>query len=153
VKIEDGKRVRIKVKLKVVDGDVIEESAAEYFQGAGTIIPGLEKALEGLEPGAEKKGVIKHTEAFDAVGDLPVKKIPRAEFPEGTKLEVGSTFGAKSPDGQDITFRVESVDDEVVEVHFVHPLSGKDIEFEVTVLSVTDPEPPPLPGDALKADE
>ena len=40
MKIEDGKRVRIKVKLKVVDGDVIEESAAEYFQGAGTIIPG-----------------------------------------------------------------------------------------------------------------
>jgi len=153
VKIEDGKRVRIKVKLKVVDGDVIEQSADEYFQGAGTIIPGLEKALAGLEPGDEKKGVIKHTEAFDAVENLPTKRIPRAEFPKGTDLEVGSTFGAKGPDGGSITFRVEKVTDEIVDVRFVHPLAGKDIEYEVTVLAVTDPSPPPLPADLVATED
>lgn len=153
VKIEDGKRVRIKVKLKVVDGDVIEESAAEYFQGAGTIIPGLEKALEGLEAGAEKSGVIPHTEAFDAVESLPPKQIPRAEFPEDTKLEVGSTFEAGAADGGTITFKIEKVDDKVVDVRFVHKLTGKDIEYEVTVLSVSDPTPPPMPGDAIAAEE
>ena len=152
MKIERGKRVRIQVKLSVAGGDVIEQSAAEYFQGAGTIIPGLEKALEGLEPGAEKQGVIPHTEAFDAVENLPTKKIPRAEFPKGVDLEVGSTFGAKAPDGSDITFRVEELTDEIVTVRFVHPLAGKDIAYEVTVLDVTDPAPPPLPADAVAAD-
>lgn len=149
MKIEDGKRVRIKIKLKVVDGEVIEESAAEYFQGAGTIIPGLEKALEGLEAGAEKSGTIPHTEAFDAVENLPTKQIPRAEFPKDAKLEVGETFEAGGPDGGTITFKVLKVTDEQVDVHFVHPLSGKDIEYEVTVLSVSDPTPPPMPGDAI----
>jgi len=153
VKIETGRRVRIKVKLTVVGGDVIEESAAEYFQGAGTIIPGLEKALDGLEPGDERSGTIPHTEAFDAVENLPTKQIPRAEFPKDAKLEVGETFEAGAPDGGTITFKIVKVTDQNVTVHFVHPLSGKDIAYEVTVLSVSDPSPPPLPGDVVAMDE
>ena len=153
MKIEEGKRVRIKVKLTVVGGDVIEESAAEYFQGAGTIIPGLEKVLEGLEAGAEKSGTIPHTEAFDAVENLPTKQIPRAEFPKDAQLEVGGTFEAGAAEGGTITFKIEKVDDEVVDVRFVHPLSGKDIEYEVSVLSVSDPTPPPMPGDAIVTEE
>lgn len=153
MKIETGRRVRIKVKLSVVDGDVIEQSAVEYFQGAGTMMPGLEKALDGLEKGAEKSGVIPAAEAFSAVENLPTKEIPRAEFPKDAKLEVGETFAAKGPDGADITFRVEESGDEVITVRFVHPLGGKDIAYEVKVLEVSDPKPPPLPGDLLADDD
>lgn len=155
MKIEDGKRVRIQVKLTVVGGDVIENSVATYFQGAGTIIPGLEKALAGLEAGAEKSGVVPADEAFSAVAKLPPKKIPRAEFPKDAKLEVGEVFGARGPDGSPIQFEIHSVTDSTVEVHFVHPLAGKDIAYEVKVVSVSDPVPPPLPlpDDAVVEEE
>jgi FKBP-type peptidyl-prolyl cis-trans isomerase 2 len=152
VNIENGKRVRIQIKLQVVGGDVIEESVAEYFQGAGTIIPGLERALVGLGPGAERKGVLPAKEAFGSVANLPTKKLPRAEFPRSVKLEIGATFQAKGPQGQDVTFRVTSIDDKAVEVRFVHPLADKDIAYEAKVLSVTDPVPPPLPADAIARD-
>ncbi|RMH45207.1 MAG: peptidylprolyl isomerase [Deltaproteobacteria bacterium] len=149
MKIEDGRRVRIQCKLSVAGGDLIEESEVEFIQGAGTVIPGLEKALAGLDAGASKSGVIPADEAFSAVDHLPPKHIPRAEFPADATLAVGETFVAKGPHGEDVTFRVERVGDDDVEVRFVHPLAGKDIAYDVTVLSVTDPLPPPLPGDAL----
>jgi len=153
VKIAPGARVRIKVKLQVAGGDVIEESVVEYFQGAGTMMPGLEKALANLEAGASKSGVIAANEAFDAVGTLPTKTIPRAEFPKDIDLKEGSVFGAKGPHGEDVSFVVTELTADTVKVRFQHPLAGKSIGYEVSVLSVSDPLPPPMPGEAIALDE
>jgi FKBP-type peptidyl-prolyl cis-trans isomerase 2 len=153
VKITEGARVRIRIKLAVVGGDVIEESVAEYFHGSATIIPGLENRLDGLEAGAKSEGVIPANEAFSAVESLPPKTIPRREFPADIKLEVGEQFSAKGPRGQTVTFEITHVDADQVEAKFVHPLAGKDIAYEVEVLRVTDPTPPPLPADAVVADD
>lgn len=149
MKIDDGMRVRIKIKLSA-DGDVIEDSVAEYFQGSGTILPGLEKVLAGLEEGAKEVGTLASADAFGAL--KPQKTIARAEFPKEAKLEAGETFAAKGPDGTDVTFRVLEADDEKVQVELVHPLADKDLDYELEVLSVTDPKPPPLPGEAVGVD-
>lgn len=151
MKIEKGKRVRIQVILKVVDGDVIEKSGLEYVQGSGTMLSGLEKALEGLEAGAEKKGVLPAKEAFGVEEDLPTSQLPRDKFPKDAKFEEGQVFTAAGPDGQDVNFKIISVGKkkDPIEVRFLHPLTGKDIEYEAKVISVTDPVPPPMPGEAV----
>ncbi len=151
MKIENGKRVRIQVILKVVDGDVIEKSGLEYIQGGGTMLPGLEKALDGLEVGAEKKGVLPAKEAFGVEEDLPTSMLSRDKFPADAKIEAGQTFTAGGPDGQDVNFKIITVGkgDKPTEVRFLHPLTGKDIEYEAKVISVTDPIPPPMPGEAI----
>jgi FKBP-type peptidyl-prolyl cis-trans isomerase SlyD len=139
----------MKVELRVVGGDVIEQSVVEYFQGAGTMLPGLEHAVEGLEPGGRKEGVIAADQAFGNPASQPSKAIPRAEFPKDASLEPGAEFAAKSDNGQDVVLVVEKVDDEAVHVRLAHPLARKDISFQVEILTVTDPTPPPLPGAAL----
>jgi FKBP-type peptidyl-prolyl cis-trans isomerase 2 len=149
MKIEEGKRVRVQVMLKVVDGDVIEQSGVEFIQGGNTMLAGVERILEGCEPGDERKGVLKAEEAFGREEDLPTKMLGRDSFPEDAKLEVGEIFAAKSAEGQDVNFRIVEVKDDEVEVRFLHPLVGKDIEYDLKVISVTDPAPPPLPSDAL----
>jgi len=149
VKIEKGKRVRLKIELQVVDGEVIEKSVVEYFQGAGTMLAGLEEALEGLEKGATKEGVIPAARAFGNPASQPEKTIPRSEFPRDAALEKGSEFAAKADGGQDVVLVVQSADDDKVVVRLAHPLAKKDIAFKAEILSVTDPTPPPLPGAAL----
>lgn len=151
MKIENGKRVRIQVILKVVDGDVIEKSGLEYVQGGGTMLSGLEKVLEGCEEGAEKKGVLPAKEAFGVEEDLPTSELGRDKFPEDAKIEAGQTFTAAGPDGQDVNFKIITVgkEGEPIEVRFLHPLTGKDIEYDAKVVSVTDPIPPPMPGEAI----
>jgi len=154
VKIEKGRRVRLKVRLQVVGGDVLEQSVVEYFHGAGTMLAGLEKAIEGLSPGDKKDGVIPASDAFGNPDAQPRKTVSRSEFPAEAKLVKGTEFQAKAEQGQDVLLLVDAVRDKEVDVRIVHPLATKDISYEVEVMAVTDPTPPPLPASAVaEADE
>jgi FKBP-type peptidyl-prolyl cis-trans isomerase SlyD len=154
VKIEHGRRVRLKVHLAVVGGDTLEQSVVEYIHGGGTMLPGLERVLQGLEAGARKEGVLKAKEAFGNPSMHPAKKMKRTDFPKDAKLTLGERFMAKGPDGTtDVVLAIEKLAGDDVEVRLVHPLAEKDIRYDLEVQAVTDPKPPPLPAKALKLDE
>lgn len=154
MKIEKGKRVTVKVDLAIVGGDALEKTTVEYIQGAGTMLIGLEKALEGLEKGAKKEGVLKAIDAFGNPKMHPTKTMGRAEFPKDAKLKEGERFTAKGVNGgMDVVLQIEKLKGDQVEVKLVHPLADKDIKFSVEVVQVSDPRPPPLPVAALKLEE
>jgi FKBP-type peptidyl-prolyl cis-trans isomerase 2 len=141
----------MKVELAVVNGDTLEKSTVEYIQGGGTMLPGLEKVLEGLEKGAKKDGVIAAKDAFGNPSMHPVKKIPRTEFPKDAKLKAGDRFQAKgAAGGMDVVLQIEKVSDTEVETRLVHPLADKDIKYVVEIIQVSDPKPPPMPAQALE---
>lgn len=140
--------------LKVKDGDVLEKNVVEYFHGAGTMLPALEKMLEGQEKGAKKSGVLPAANAFGDPARQAVKKIPRKEFPKDANLEKGAQFMAKGADGKtDVVLRIDKVTTESVDCAMLHPLADKDIEYDLEVLAVTDPTPPPLPANAIADDD
>lgn len=149
VKIEKGRRVTVKVDLSIVGGDPLEKKTVEYIQGSGTMLPGLEAILTGLEKGAKREGVLKAKEAFGAV-QLPTKKLQRTAFPADAKLAAGERFAAKDEHKNDVVLLIEKVDKDEVEVRFVHPLADKDIKYDLEVVHVSDPRPPPMPTDALE---
>lgn len=138
----------------MVNGDTLEKSVVEYIHGGGTMLPGLERVLQGLEAGAKKSGVLKAKDAFGNPSMHPSKKMKKNEFPKDAKLRLGERFQAKGPDGKtDVVLAIEKLAGDDVEVRLVHPLAEKDIRYEFEVMSVTDPKPPPLPAKALKLDE
>jgi FKBP-type peptidyl-prolyl cis-trans isomerase 2 len=94
VKIENGRRVTVRVELSVADGDLLEKKTVEYIQGAGTMLPGLEKLLTGLEKGAKRDGVLKAKEAFGAQ-EVPTKNLKRTELPKDAKLEAGEGLAGR----------------------------------------------------------
>jgi FKBP-type peptidyl-prolyl cis-trans isomerase 2 len=148
VKIEKGRRVRLKVDLSVVGGQQLEKNTVEYIQGSGTMLVGLEKVLEGLEKGAKRDGVLKPKEAFGA--QQPIKKLKRSEFPKDAKLAVGEKLVAKGPNDMNVVLLVEKVGDTEVDVRYLHPLAEKEIKYSVEVMQVSDPRPPPMPAQALE---
>jgi FKBP-type peptidyl-prolyl cis-trans isomerase SlyD len=148
VKIEKGRRVTVKVDLSVVGGQQLEKSTVEYIHGGGTMLPGLEAVLAGLEKGAKREGVIKAKEAFGAQ-QFPTKKLKRSEFPKDAKLGVGEKFAGKAENGMNIILLIEKVTDTEVDVRYVHPLADKDIKYTAEVIQVSDPRPPPVPAQAL----
>ena len=153
MKIENGRRVTLKVELSVVGGATLEKSTVEYIHGAGTMLPGLESALLGLEKGAKRDGVIKAKDAFGNPAMHPLKKMKRAEFPKDVKLEVGEKLVAKGVNDMNVVLRIEKVSGDDVEVRLVHPLAEKDIRYAAEVIQVSDPRPPPMPAQALDLDE
>lgn len=121
------------------DGQVIDEShdgTFGYLHGSGNIIPGLERALEGRQPGENLSVVI---EAADAYGERDLERIarvPRDRFPPDVELEAGMRFQAQSRDGQAQVVTVTAVDGSDIVIDANHPLAGQRLHFEVTVLSV-----------------
>jgi len=153
VKIAKGTRVKMKVDLAVAGGPQLEKSTVEYIQGAGTMLPGLEALLEGLEPAAKREGVLKAKDAFGNPAMHPLKKMKRSEFPKDVKLEVGEKLVAQGVNKLNVIMKIEKVSGDEVDVRLVHPLHDKDIKYSVEVIEVVDRTPPPLPAKALKLEE
>ena len=138
VKIENGRRVTLKVELSVVGGATLEKSTVEYIHGGGTMLPGLEAVLLGLEKGAKREGVIKAKEAFGNPAMHPLKKMKRTEFPKDIKLVAGEQFVAKGVNDMNVVLKIEKVEGDDVDVRLVHPLAEKDIKYSVEVVQVSD---------------
>jgi FKBP-type peptidyl-prolyl cis-trans isomerase SlyD len=149
VKIAKGLRVTLKVDLAVVGGQQLEKSTVTYVHGGGTMLPGLEAALEGLEKGAKRDGVIKAKDAFGNPSMHPLKKMKRNEFPKDLALKPGEQLVAKGVNDMNVVLRIEKVTGDDVDVRLVHPLAEKDIKYAVEVVQVSDPRPPPMPAKAL----
>ena len=143
----------VKVDLSVVGGAALEKSTVEYIHGAGTMLPGIESVLAGLEKGAKREGVIKAKDAFGNPSMHPLKKMKRSEFPKDLKFEVGEQLVAKGVNNMNVVLRIEAVRGDEVEVRLVHPLAEKDIKYAVEVMQVSDPRPPPVPAQALELEE
>ncbi len=155
MKIENGRRVKLKVDLSVAGGQQLEKSTVEYIQGGGSMLPGLEALLEGLEKGAKREGVLKAKDAFGNPAMHPLKKMKRTEFPKDAKLNEGEKLVAASADKakMNVILQIVKVSGDDVDVRLVHPLAEKDIKYSVEVIQVSDPRPPPVPVDALDLKE
>jgi FKBP-type peptidyl-prolyl cis-trans isomerase SlyD len=107
----------------------------EYIHGAGNIIPGLERELEGLEAGAEKKVKVSAKDGYGEVDPRLVVVVPRDRFPAEDAVEVGMKFHAEMSDGLRI-MRIVAVDDDKVTLDGNHDLAGAELFFDVKVVSV-----------------
>lgn len=121
-------------------GELIESSSGEtpftFSFGAGDVIPGLEKELEGMEPGQSKKIVVAPEEAYGMKDPNLVQQVPRANFPDGFPLETGVSYLAKTDTGATVNFQVLGFDDQNVEIDLNHPLAGMTLHFAVEIREV-----------------
>ena len=134
-------------------GELIESTRpGEPFMftfGGGEIIPGLEKGLEGLEPGATADITVSAEEAYGLRDPELIQQVCRAQFPPEMELEVGRSYRAVTDGGSLMFFVILGYDDENVEIDMNHPLAGEELRFEVTILDVlqedtNEPEGPKL---------
>lgn len=136
--IQEGMFVRFDYVLTLDDGEVIDRSPEGqplgYVHGTGSIISGLEKALEGMAVGEQKEVMVPAAEAYGEFEPGMIEQLPRTLFP--ADVEVGMGFRMRNEAGQVLTVFVESIGDDVVEVNLSHPLAGKDLYFAVQIAEV-----------------
>jgi FKBP-type peptidyl-prolyl cis-trans isomerase SlyD len=141
MKIEKTKVVAIHYTLTDKDGNQIDTSRdaepLSYMHGYGNLIPGLERELEGKEPGDKFTAVIQPADGYGEYNDELVAKVPRANFDLTMPLEVGQEFQAESPAGS-MMVRVTEIADDMITVDANHELAGKELHFDVEVVSVRD---------------
>ena len=140
--IAANKAVSIEYTLTNDAGDVIDSSAGGaplvYLQGAGNIIPGLEKALEGKAVGEELTVTVEPEDAYGEYSAELVSTLSASMFEGVDQLEVGMQFHASAPDGQMQIVTIRDLDGDDVTVDGNHPLAGQRLTFKVKVVAVRD---------------
>ena len=131
--------VQMAYKGTLSDGTVFSQSEEgkplEFLVGAGTLIPTLEKGLLGMKVGEKRTIQVKAAEAYGEYDKSAVQRMPRKQFPRDLELKVGGQYQFNSPGGP-IVVTVTALDDVSVTLDFNHPLAGKDLTFEVTIVKI-----------------
>lgn len=147
LKIQDGQVVSMDYSL-TVDGKVVDSSEGhgplEFIQGTGNIIPGLERELYGLVIGDNKKVTVAPLDAYGELDQEAYVDVPRAEFPNDIPLEKGIEIQVRDQSGNPLYARIEGVSDEAIKLNFNHPLAGKTLNFDVTIVALRDATPEEL---------
>jgi FKBP-type peptidyl-prolyl cis-trans isomerase SlyD len=142
---QEPKRVTKDVVVRMdytlnVDGQVVDfsekDDPLEYIQGHGQIIPGLEAAMEGMEVGESKEVNVLARDAYGEVDASAVVEVARADFPPNVLVEVGTSLQVRNMDGQVLDAVISSVEGDRVKLDFNHPLAGKNLLFNVTVVGL-----------------
>jgi FKBP-type peptidyl-prolyl cis-trans isomerase SlyD len=122
------------------DGDVLDSADAEsplsYLHGYGQIVPGLERAIEGMVRGSERSVVVVPEDGYGEYDPEAVLEVDRSEFPVPGDVSVGDQFLAEGEDGETVPMTVLEVSDDACVVDTNHPLAGETLHFQVTVLDV-----------------
>ena len=147
MKIEDGQVVSMEYTLHV-DGEVVDTSVGheplEFIQGTGNIIPGLERELYGMVIGDNKKVSVVAADAYGERDPDAFAEVPRSEFPDEIPVEKGVEIQVRDESDNPMFARIDSFDDEIIKLDFNHPLAGKTLNFDVTIVALRGASPEEL---------
>jgi len=125
---------------KLKSGEVFDSSKdrdpLEFTVGSGQIIPGFDQAVEGMEVNEKKTIDIPSEKAYGATNPDLVRNVSQEQLPDNIDPEVGQTLVASGPEGQETRLVVTEVHDEHIVVDANHPLAGKDLVFDLELVSI-----------------
>lgn len=140
MKISANTVVSFDYTLKDKDGKVIDSSAGRaplnYLHGAGNIIAGLEKEMEGLGVGDKKHVEVAPEEGYGVFDKNLLVEVPRTGIDFAGTIEKGMRFHVQNPDGGIIPFTVVEIAGDKVRLDGNHPLAGVTLFFDVEVKNI-----------------
>jgi FKBP-type peptidyl-prolyl cis-trans isomerase 2 len=138
---KNGDIVKVNYTGKLEDGTIFDSSEGraplEFTLGAGQMIPGFEKAVLGMKVGETKTVTIPSKEAYGQRHDELVMEIPREELPPDLNPQVGLQLQSTRSDGAIVVVTIIEVADTTITVDANHPLAGKDLIFEIKLVSIS----------------
>jgi peptidylprolyl isomerase len=135
-----GSTVHIHYTGRIEDGTVFDTSRnrdpLSFTLGEGTVIPGFEDAVQGMKEGEEKSVTIPAEEAYGPRREDLIHEVERERLPDDLDPEVGQQLDLRTPEGQTIRVEVSEVTEASVSLDANHPLAGRDLTFDIELVSV-----------------
>ena len=140
---------------KVVDGDVFESTMdgepRGIVVGQHETLPAFENALIGMRAGESKTVTLPPEQAFGEYRDEPgmIQTIERATLAHSIEPRVGAMLNAAvflpdQPQDQSsiVPVVISAVTDQTITVDANHPLAGKTLSLDVTVVAIRPADHP-----------
>jgi FKBP-type peptidyl-prolyl cis-trans isomerase SlyD len=138
--IKPGHTVALAFSMRTEEGELLEERTENdplhYVHGSGTLVRGLEVALSDRAAGDRFDLKVAPEDAFGPRTEGGARRLERSSFPHRGELIPGMPFVMQGDDGKLAALWITGVDGDTIEVDSNHPLAGKTLLFEVTVLAV-----------------
>lgn len=138
-RIGPGVPVRLHFSLHLETGEEVDTTRrgdpASLTVGDGNLLPGFEAVLLGMKAGDDAQITLEPEDAFGLHRDENVQIMRRDRFGDDLVLEEGLMVSFSGPGGE-LPGVVRRIMEETVEVDFNHPLAGRRIVFDVSILSV-----------------
>lgn len=136
-----GDEVKVHYTGKLDDGDVFDSSREReplaFTVGKGEVISGFDEAVLGMSPGETRETRLSAKQCYGEHRDDLVVEVERSTMPQDVDPQVGELL--RIGDGGESSFVamvIETTDDKVI-IDANHPLAGKDLTFEIELLSIS----------------
>lgn len=133
--------VSLAYQVRTEDGVLVDESPVsaplDYLHGHGSLISGLETALEGHEVGDKFDVAVGANDAYGQYDDNLVQRVPKDVFMGVDELQVGMRFLAETDQGP-VPVEITEVEDDHVVVDGNHMLAGQNLKFNVEVVAIRE---------------
>jgi peptidylprolyl isomerase len=137
---QKGDKVFLHYVGKLDDGSVFDSSInsnpLEFTIGDGSIIPGFEEAVIGLEEGQKKSFTVKPEDAYGPYYNERVIVINKSQLPPDLDPQIGDKLQGQQPDGSVVLFSVIDRNEDEITLDGNHPLAGKNLNFEIELVKI-----------------
>ncbi|MFW5951769.1 MAG: FKBP-type peptidyl-prolyl cis-trans isomerase [Gemmatimonadota bacterium] len=139
-KAQQGDTVAVHYTGKLDDGEVFDSSKErdplEFQVGGGQVIPGFDRAVDGLEVGESREVRLEPEEAYGEPREDLVVSVERNQFPDEAEPQVGQHVQVQVAPGQSRVATIQEIGDDAITLDLNHPLAGKALNFEVELVEI-----------------
>lgn len=138
--VKQGDTVQVNYTGKLQDGTIFDTSydrrPIQFTLGSGKLIAGFEKAVIGMNVGEKKTVIIAPGDAYGQRNNSAVVELERKNLPGGFEPQIGQRLELTQEDDSTVLVTVVAASESTVTVDANHPLAGKDLTFEIELLSI-----------------
>tara|TARA_B100000287_G_scaffold434833_1_gene500566 strand:- start:494 stop:1093 length:600 start_codon:yes stop_codon:yes gene_type:complete len=121
---------------KEFDSSLRRGDPIRFILGEGKVIPGFESAIFGMTVAETKQVTIPAAKAYGPINPLAVIEVEKHRFPDDFVFVEGGYVRSFSREGRPVFGRITEVKEETVILDVNHPLAGKDLNFNIQVISI-----------------
>ena len=139
--VENGNTVSVHYRGTLNDGTEFDSSHSRgetlsFEVGAGQMISGFDAALPGMAVGETKNITLTPDQAYGESNPELIGDIPKEAFPPGFVFEEGTMVQGQDESGRPLVGKINESQETTVTVDFNHPMAGKDLNFEIELVSI-----------------
>ncbi|MHA8108016.1 FKBP-type peptidyl-prolyl cis-trans isomerase [Aquirufa sp. A-Brett2-W8] len=136
-----GDQVAVHYTGKHTDGAIFDSSVGktplEFQLGSGMVIKGFDDGVTGMTIGEKKTVLIPAAEAYGEHSPENTVTLERAQVPAHIELEVGASLSMHQDGGHVVEVVITDLTDSYVTLDANHPLAGRDLTFELELVSIS----------------
>lgn len=139
--VENGNTVSVHYRGTLNDGTEFDSSHSRgetlsFEVGAGQMITGFDAALPGMTVGETKNITLAAEQAYGESNPEAITDVPKSSFPDGFNFQVNSVVQGQNDLGQPVVGTINEIKENDVTIDFNHPMAGKDLNFEIELVSI-----------------